>query len=254
MREPAAMRMRPSVALAVVLGLGYIAMFIGLVYIFGGDVSDLSTPDAIQPFVISLAISAVVLVIVTSGLGWWAPVLRDRTRLGGPARVIPVVVFAAIAVVIVFGGGLTELTTEVLVWTAVLTSLVGFCEELAYRGLALTGARGGLNELNAWLLSTVLFGLLHLPNMLIGADVVPSIFQVFTAFMGGTMLYLVRRTTGLLVVAMVAHALWDFTAFTSQNDTLTSLLYLVTIGSLVFVIVRRREVFAESQLEGAQVA
>lgn len=237
------MRIRPTLASGLILGIGYIAMITGLGVIGGGDITDFASPAAIQPHLVSFLIASVVLVVVTTALGWWPSVLRDRTRLGGPARFIPWVIVAALVVGLVAYGGLGSTPTETLLWTAALVLLVGFCEELAFRGLVLTGARGSTSELNAWLISSVLFGLLHLGNALTGEDLAQSGIHVLTAFVSGSLLYMVRRTTGFLVAAMLVHALFDFTALTSPGGE--GLPFFIGIVVLVYMVVRRREVFAD---------
>ena len=62
------------------------------------------------------------------------------------------------------------------------------------------------------MLSTLLFGLMHLPNWHFGAGP-GATAQVGPAFMGGSMLYLTRRVSGTLVLAMLVHGFWDFASF-----------------------------------------
>ena len=73
--------------------------------------------------------------------------------------------------------------------------LVGFCEETATRGVLVVGFRAAYSEPKVWFLSTLLFGLLHLPNWAFGAGP-GAVGQVVLAFGGGTMLYLTRRLPG----------------------------------------------------------
>jgi len=237
------MRIRPTLASGLILGIGYIAMITIFGVVGAGDITDLSTPAAIQPILVSFLIATVVLIVVTTALGWWPSVLRDRTRLGGPARFIPWVVVAALVTGLVAYGGLGSTPMETLLWTAALVLLVGFCEELAFRGLVLTGVRGSTSELHAWLISSVLFGLLHLGNALTGEDLMQAGLHVLTAFVSGSLLYMIRRTTGFLVVAMLVHALFDFTALTSPGGE--GLPFLIGLIVLVYMVVRRHEVFAD---------
>ena len=77
------MRVRPTPALGVVIGILYIVSFIGLALAQGGVITDLTSVEKIKPFLVALGVSAAWLVVVTSVFGWWRPVLRDRTRVGG---------------------------------------------------------------------------------------------------------------------------------------------------------------------------
>lgn len=94
----------------------------------------------------------------------------------------------------------------------VAVALVGFTEELVFRGFVLVEGRHHLgSELKAACFSMVLFGAWHIPNVLVGAPAVGVLTQFFiTMVIGGLILYGVRRVTRLLWPAMVAHALWDF--------------------------------------------
>ena len=62
-------------------------------------------------------------------------------------------------------------------------------------------------------LISALFGMSHLINIARGANRAATIGQVFTAFLAGTVFYILRRTTGSLVWAMLLHGLWDFSVF-----------------------------------------
>ena len=62
-------------------------------------------------------------------------------------------------------------------------------------------------------LSSGLFALFHGLNILTGQAVGATIQQMLFAFLMGSGLYLIRRISGLLVVGMVIHGLWDFSSF-----------------------------------------
>ena len=240
------MRVRPTPALGIIIGILYIVSFIGLSLAMGGVITDLTSVERIAPFLVALGVSAAWLVVVTSVFGWWRPVLRDRTRVGGTLRVVPVVWIVVIGVMLVGGQGWT-LPVDRLMATLLLGALVGFSEELAYRGLALVGLRGGGNEQRAFLVATVLFALLHLPNALLGAPVAGAVTQVIFALLGGVVLYTIRRTTGLLVMAMVFHAAWDISTFISQNPALSSIQLLANIVLVVLIFTQRKTLFAPDQ-------
>jgi membrane protease YdiL (CAAX protease family) len=102
----------------------------------------------------------------------------------------------------------------------------------------------------AWLGSCVIFGLLHGVNALFGAPVGGTAVQVAVAFLAGSVLYVTRRVTGLLVVCMLIHAAWDFgtlaagaapAAVPSPLALLAVLQYLIVPIALVgvFLVLRR---------------
>lgn len=237
------MRIRPTPAIGVAIGILYAVSFIGLAGVGGGVITDLTSADRIRPFVVSLAVTAGWLIAVTTWLGWWTPVLREERRLGGVLRTVPVVWAIVIGVVLIGGRGWT-LPVDRLVMTVVLGLLVGFSEELAYRGLVLVGLRGGLREGRAFLVSTVLFALLHLPNAMLGAPLAGAVVQVVLAFLGGAALYTIRRTAGLLVAAMLFHAGWDIAVFLNQDPAIGIFPVLANVVLVVLIVARRGELFA----------
>jgi membrane protease YdiL (CAAX protease family) len=90
---------------------------------------------------------------------------------------------------------------------------VGFAEELLFRGLFLRCLRqGGRSEATAAIWTGVCFGLFHIPNMFMGMGWFGAI-QVVLAALSGSLLYVFRRSTGLIWPAMAAHGLWDISTF-----------------------------------------
>jgi membrane protease YdiL (CAAX protease family) len=234
------MRVRPTATLGVTIALGYIALWIGLARVFGADYMHVDSPDAIRPFAMSLAICAVTIIVLVTVLGWWAPVAWERPRLGGPVWILPAIL-GAVAIVSIVLGHASTVPSSRLVWTAILAALVGFSEEMVFRGLAIVGLRGGVNERNVWLYSTVLFSLLHLPNIVLGQELPGVPAQLITTFFAGSILYLARRSFGTIVAAMVIHGLWDFSLFVGPHPAMG----LVQLGTPValflgFIVWRHR--------------
>ena len=96
-----------------------------------------------------------------------------------------------------------------------------------------------------WLITSVLFSLLHAMNALFGQSVQATLTQLATAFFAGTAMYVTLMTTGTLIVGMVLHALWDFgtlgiVATDAKQKTPAGVLALVTfaaaLASVWFVI------------------
>ncbi len=108
---------------------------------------------------------------------------------------------------------------------------VGVFEELLTRGVLLVGLRRRLPEFGVWIASCVLFGLLHLLNILAGAAVGATLLQVGFAASFGSTLYLARRLTGNLLLPVLLHAFWDFgsIAVSATVDT-TDLGRLLPVG------------------------
>jgi membrane protease YdiL (CAAX protease family) len=75
---------------------------------------------------------------------------------------------------------------------------------------------GGRAERWAMLWTALAFGTLHLPNVFLGTGVA-GLAQVPLAALTGVALYLFRRGFAAILPAMVAHGLWDISAFLDLN-------------------------------------
>lgn len=80
----------------------------------------------------------------------------------------------------------------------VLGVVAGFAEELVCRGVLLVGLRGQLGEVWAWLISCLLFGVMHRINIVLGQAVGSRALPCNTA----ETICILRRVTGSLVPAM----------------------------------------------------
>ena len=214
------MRVQPRPSLAWIIGIGYAVLFLVLELVMGVgyDVIGATTGNIIKGIVVPVAVGALVLALVTTALGWWRPVLWELPASSPPRPprwllAVPLLVFIGTLLGIDYGN-LGEMGGAMILWLALGTALVGFSEEIAYRGLAVVGFRGGYGEVKVWLFSAILFGLLHGVNVVLGQGAVPTIRQVIFAFVLGSVFYAIRRISGTIIVPMVIHALWDFGSFT----------------------------------------
>lgn len=208
-------RVRPRVWIGLVVLVGYLVLVVSIQHASGIPYTDIgdSGRDLFLGVGTSLIAGAIALAITTTALGWWGPALHESAR---SAARWPVVAPAIMAV----AAGLNLLATDwslldaAFLGTLVPLLLVGFTEELTARGLLLTALRSRLREVLVWLVTSVLFGAMHLVNALDGQDIGTTVVQAFSAFMAGTVFYVLRRVTGSLVWAMALHSAWDVAAFT----------------------------------------
>lgn len=229
------MKVQPSARVGVIVFLLYLVVFYGVWIITGVDYKTIgdSASNLFRWYAAPTWAGALLLIIATTYLGWWGPVLRERVK--APSwTLIPGVLMVILGAVLLAGKDYSD--TEGLMWVGLLMGSmgVGFSEEVATRGALLVGLRGSLSEPKAWLWSTALFGLLHLPNWVFGAGPAAA-SQVLIAFVGGSTLYLIRRGTGSLVPAMLAHGFWDFSNFAGKSDSLLGLAN-IGIGLLALVL------------------
>lgn len=250
------MRHAPRPATGVLVFALYLAAFYGVWIVTDVDYARVAeSADTLwRWYVAPLAAGAVVLVVATSMLGWWRPVLFEAHRLAGPrwlwvGPLAMVIIAVTMASIKDFSGA----TAAVLLPGVIGSIGVGFCEEVSSRGVLITGFRGRLTEPRVWFLSCLLFGLLHLPNWVFGAGPAAGL-QVLLAFGAGSNLYLLRRLSGSLVWAMVLHGSWDFISFigTGSGGAADFLLFAnPVIGIALGIALARRERGVQIELAGA---
>jgi len=251
------MRVQPRPIVGIVIFVAYAAIFSvgflasGVDYDAVGD----TTSNVMKAIVLPVGVGALVLLLVTYFLGWWRPVFRDEDRAPRWTLLIPA--FMAVAVLaglITADWGGRE--SSFIAWLLVGTLFVGIAEEVLTRGLLLTAFRGGMGEVGVWFWTSLVFGLLHSLNILFGQSVGATILQIAFAFVLGSVLYACRRATGLLVIPIVLHALWDFTTFMSSGEAGTvsaGAQGIIVYGAVIVGIVAlfKRSLFQTSPTESA---
>ena len=220
------MKVKPSLGVAIGVLFGYLAVVFASWIITDVDYDTIadSVENVRNAVTISMAVGFVYLVIVVSALGWWKPAMREPRRVGSKWMwIIPaVLLIGAIAnLATTEWGRIDELGTKLgpyVAWLAIGCLLVGFNEEMLTRGQLIVGARGNLHEVGVWFTSALAFGLIHVPNIAFGQSVGTTLQQVVLAFTIGTAYYVIRRISGLLVVTMLLHGLWDFSVFIQDHS------------------------------------
>ncbi|WP_347309950.1 CPBP family intramembrane glutamic endopeptidase [Defluviimonas sp. SAOS-178_SWC] len=213
------MRKKPFWMIGVAVYVTYLIVFVGTWAVVGADYTNLVGHEVVfRSLDLPLILGAIVLVPAISWLGWWKAILFEQ-RGAGPAWTMWAVL-AVMACMIAIGLVATDwsaLTADHIALIALAGILVGFNEEALTRGILVVSLRGSLRS-EAWVcvLSSFLFGLLHLPNALFGIGLAGGVVQVAFATLAGLGFYALRRVSGTILVPMVMHGAWDFAAFTRQ--------------------------------------
>ena len=209
------LRVKPTALLGFAIGLGYAVLFLAIEKFLGPSYADIgkSADTVLRGIVIPLSICTVVTAGLTTSFGWWRPVLREKPLGVKWMWAIPIVLGVLVLIGIDWAQ-ISAVGATYLLWLAIGTLLVGFNEEIVYRGLSLVAFRGAYREVYVWLLTSLLFGLLHGANVFLGQALIPTIQQIGFAFVLGSVFYVIRRVTGSLAILMILHALWDFGSFT----------------------------------------
>ena len=240
------MKTKPAWLIGFVVWLIYNAIIFGTWIAVGADYGDLVSRDVIlERIILPEVLGAVFMVIIVTRLGWWRPVLREDRR-GHPRWSMWVLLpFIAIFVAVLLGTtDWSVISAGHLALLLLASMLVGFNEEALTRGVLVVATRGSTrHEVLVWLFSTLLFGLMHVPNGFFGIGLSASLTQAVFTFLLGSGLYLLRRVSGTILLPMIVHAIWDFSSFSHQVTSAgvpllaTLFQFLAYFVALVLVIV-----------------
>ena len=185
-------------------------------------------------------------------VGWDALGLR---RLPAPRDGL-VLLFPTLTVMIGFSAGFRHVEVPTLILAFASVVLAGVVEETAFRGILLTRLlpRG---PRTAVLLSSALFGSLHVANLFLGSPWQTVLLQVTFAAMAGTGYAAMRLRTGSLWPPIVLHALFDLsfrvTAIEAGTPFHSAIQMLHGVGWLIYAFVAlRRAAFLKEHCDNAQ--
>lgn len=223
-------RVRPRLWIGLAIWLGELLLVLGVQSAVGIPYDEWgeSAGNLFLGAGLSLVVSAVLLIVTVTLLGWWHPALYERERSRHRWMLVFPVLVALAAVLNLAGTDWGSYSGAFLAASLVLC-IVGFTEEIVNRGLLLVGLRTRLAEGWVWFISSALFGLSHLVNVALGADEGGTALQVVFAFGTGTVFYILRRVTGSLWWAMLLHALWDFSVFAAGVGSASDIAALANV-------------------------
>lgn len=147
------------------------------------------------------------------------------------ALVVPLFVF--------FNVDFSAYSLRVILLVIVATLVIGVNEEVVTRGITLIGLRNNKwDEWKAWVMTVVVFSLLHLVNVLGGGNF--TILLVVVT--GGTLWYVSRRVFNNLFVSIGLHALYDtafylLTGLYIIGEDLPDHVLDIQFGSFLFLLV-----------------
>ena len=196
--------------------------------------------SVIGSLVLPEGIAVLVLCAYVTALGWWPIATVDRRRTTLRWTLTAPVLIAAVCIARLPLVEWAAQPVRYFVLLAVGVLFVGVFEELLTRGVLVVGLRRRLPECGVWIVSCVLFGLLHFLNVLAGAGVGVTVVQVVFAASFGSTLYLARRLTGNLVAPVLLHAFWDFGSIavsaTVSTQDLSRMVPAGLIGLFAFAV------------------
>lgn len=206
---PNASPQRLPLALAVYVGWVLLTLF-GMRW--AGDGSKKPLVETISHGVSWNLVMAIALLAVATLAMRWRDLKFVAPQPLGSLRILwfpglYLVLFAVLAALL----GLPPAATVGMV--LVNTLLVGVSEEWMFRGVLFQALRSRLAMWPSLLLTSVLFGSVHLLNVFVTGQLFEAAVQALTAFLSGLVLVALLVRTGSIWVPIVYHALWDFGTF-----------------------------------------
>lgn len=177
-------------------------------------------------------------VVVITTLGWWHVVLNELSRARAWVWIV-VALPLGLATWFIDRDNIAESGWQLLLGVMAIALLIGFAEELFFRGVMLTAIRDRYQrEWLAVLITTLVFGLSHFSGG------VPNVLSTIVA---GFLYYWMRRVSGGIWVPALMHSLFDFAIFSSYmgpepatTDALSlSAFFVGVVLSLVLLVFHR---------------
>ncbi|MCR4762842.1 MAG: CPBP family intramembrane metalloprotease [Lachnospiraceae bacterium] len=170
-----------------------------------------------------IAISVLSIVLLILFNMWFKPEFEGVFKAHLPLKEI--LIITSTMSIMVVGSVISNILCSGFVIKASFTYLcmaimAGVNEETMYRAMIIpVGMRYLKGQHRAWMvivISSLVFGPMHLTNIFAGADVGMTLVQTVMATCGGIILGAIYLRTGSVIPGMAAHALYDFVNFATD--------------------------------------
>lgn len=207
---------------AVLLAIVYLAVYQGIAFlsqtIFAGAIDTDNMFGAPLTIFFALAVPILIMGLLTlffvRSLGWQGEIFGRQPVRGRGWMWIAVVLILVPTVIRLVAIQWSAYSVAVVLSALFFGLCVGLAEELLTRGVAVNLLRrAGYSERLVFLLSSLLFGLLHSVNILSGQPAIAVLITVIYTFGFGAMMYLSMRATGRFIWALLLHAATDPVTF-----------------------------------------
>ncbi len=167
--------------------------------------------------------------LVSQGIGWnfvvaivvlllaivifrWKDLAFDAPHSLARTMWFPLIILALISSPLLSTG---MPTTTVVAFVGINTAMVGFSEEVMFRGIIFRALEERMRIWPAIILTSILFGSVHLGNVFITGDLFHAALQSTAAAMSGFIFMAILIRTGSIWPAIIYHFLWDYFLFLS---------------------------------------
>jgi uncharacterized protein len=184
-------------------------MVVIVIYLISGTIAHFLNLTNMGLYGLANFILTLIVAIMLTVMGWWKTVgFRSPDRRGDLLYFL----VPFIPMFINFIPGVEVTSFRYLLEAAIITLMVGFVEEVIFRGLMLNALKvRGLWK--AAIITALLFGLTHALNVLAGKSLAEDAAQIFYAVAIGFAFAALVLRTGILWPLVLAHWLIDFVNF-----------------------------------------
>lgn len=125
-----------------------------------------------------------------------------------------------------------------LVIAALSMILVGFVEEMIFRGFLFRAMLGEDKKIVAIIISAVTFGIGHIVNLFTGQASFETVMQIIFAIGWGFILTMVCYKSGSIIPCIIAHSMIDALSLFGADNEIVDWIYIVTtiIVAIVYSI------------------
>jgi membrane protease YdiL (CAAX protease family) len=246
---------KPNVVKALLIYVIYLVIFYGVWILTKVDYEQIGTTleNTKEWYAYPTLAGGLSIVILVSIFGWWRGSLFEKVKSKAKYVWIIPILMTLISVITLSNITFSDLPTGILLWSILGGIGVGFGEEMITRGSMIFGLRSKFPETKVWLISTLLFSALHIPNVLFGLRPSGAIAQLVFTFIIGSALYMVRRVSGNLILPMFLHGLWDSSTFLAGAADATpapgaALIYPVSLVCLIVFLHGNKKLASTEQI------
>lgn len=225
---------------AVLLAAVYLLVYLGLSQLIGLvirpyiNVDDLygDTTSVFLGSIVPIALMGLLLLAFAATLGWVPRLFRRRSNRAPRWMWVAVVITVLPPVLKIFGTDWSRFTPTLVLSLLFFGLCVGFAEELLTRGFAVEFLEHhGYSERAVFALSSLVFGLIHLQNLLGGGNPLYVFATVGYAMGFGAMMFLALHVSRWLIVPVLLHALTDPTTLMAAGGINDASAVAVTGGA-----------------------
>jgi hypothetical protein len=229
----------------------YLIIYVGvgrITLVFARDLAEQPVLSSVSTVFIQLTlgliVGAAILIATITYMGWTKQLFARQTIYRSWWMWLGPIVVAIPIVLRVLGIDWGRNAVPVVLLVMVTGLMIGFVEELMYRGIGVKMLRdGGHGEFAVAALTSLFFAISHSVNLLMGQSIASVGPTVAYTFAFGVLMYLTLRSVGFLVAAMIMHGLTDPTTIlaTGGIDEITEAggdnVFLTATGAFTLVMV-----------------